>query len=126
MRQTMRPATISRDQDRSVEIAERENSQKNAVIREICMSSVGDTGLETTAKSAGKIAGASDSLADSYADSGVSCPLDPDLATVVDAWPTLSEPIKAAILAIATGAGQGTSDHDAPDMDAKNLGGAGR
>lgn len=34
--------------------------------------------------------------------------MDPDLAAVVDAWPTLPEPIKAGILALVNASGGGT------------------
>ncbi len=59
-----------------------------------------DEGLETTSKTPGKTQGADRCGAKSGAVGAHVGPVDPQLASVVDAWPRLPEPVKAGILAM--------------------------
>lgn len=63
---------------------------------------VGDTGFEPPANSSGKT-----ELGDvGGAVSAENGPLEPDLATIIEAWPRLPESIKADISAMVGGAGK--------------------
>lgn len=54
-------------------------------------------------KTAGKTASRKSGGAESGAFSADSSQIDPDLARIVAAWPTLAEPIKRAIVALVNG-----------------------
>ncbi len=56
--------------------------------------------MRTTSENTGKTGVPQESGAESGASSGDSAPIDPDLAAVVSAWPTLPYAIRAAVLAI--------------------------
>jgi hypothetical protein len=71
---------------------------------------VGDTGLEPTANSSEKTALSEADGAESGALGARNGPIDPQLASVIDAWPGLSEPIKAGILAMIRAARVGTTE----------------
>lgn len=73
-------------------------------------SQVGDTGLEPTANSSEKTALSEADGAESGALGARNGPIDPQLASVIDAWPGLSEPIKAGILAMIRAARVGTTE----------------
>ena len=66
------------------------------------------TGLEQTAKTPGNTAIAEKSGAESGAVSRGGAPADPDRNTVIDAWPTLSDHAKRAVLEIVN-AGSGVA-----------------
>lgn len=68
-------------------------------------SQVGDTGPEIIADSRGKTQGAAESLADSCAFSPDFGQIDPDLAVVISAWPTLADAVRAGILTMVHQAG---------------------
>lgn len=61
---------------------------------------MGDTGLEQVPKSSGKRAIGFGGGAECGALHAPKAPFDPELAAVVDAWPTLPGAIKAGILAM--------------------------
>ena len=61
---------------------------------------MGDTGLEQSSKSSGNCGGRDQSGAESGARDAQYASIDPELAAVVDGWPTLSVAIKAGILAM--------------------------
>jgi hypothetical protein len=61
------------------------------------------TGLESISKTTGKTVSRKSGGAESGAFSADSSKIDPDLARIVAAWPTLAEPIKRAILALVNG-----------------------
>ena len=61
---------------------------------------VAGTGLEHPANSSGNGGVADESGAESGALDAENGPKDPQLTAIIDAWPTLPEPIKAGVLAI--------------------------
>jgi hypothetical protein len=61
-------------------------------------------GIEPAPKSSGNSGGRDQSGAECGALGAREAPADPDLAAVVDAWPTLREPIRAGILAMVRAA----------------------
>ncbi|MCC7085296.1 MAG: hypothetical protein IT427_09845 [Pirellulales bacterium] len=66
---------------------------------------MGGTGLEHPAFSSGKTPFLGQSGAECGALGAQNAPLDPELAAVVDAWPTLTAEAKAAVMGIIDGAG---------------------
>lgn len=64
-------------------------------------------GIEPAPKSSGNSGGRDQSGAECGALGAREAPADPDLAAVVDAWPTLPAAIKSAILAMIGAAEQG-------------------
>ena len=65
----------------------------------------GEGGIRTARKSLGKTARSKDSGAKSGALATQIGPIDPGLALLIEAWPTLLEPIRAGILAMVRAAG---------------------
>jgi hypothetical protein len=61
---------------------------------------VGDTGLEPTANSTQKTAHPEKGGAESGAVGARKGPIDPDLALIIEVWPTLSEASKAEVITI--------------------------
>lgn len=66
---------------------------------------MGDEGLESNPKSSRNDRVGNQGGAESGALGAREAPLDPQLAAVARAWPTLPEPIKAGILAMIRAAG---------------------
>jgi hypothetical protein len=91
---------------KSTEMAEAartpENAEKNAVFQG---NPSGEDGIRTPREISEKTVGPSESGARSGALAMQSGPIDPDLASVIDAWPTLPEAIRAGILAMIRAAG---------------------
>lgn len=65
----------------------------------------GEDRIRTCAANAGNSAGWPESGAESGALCAQNDPFDPQLAAVVEAWPTLPEPIKAGVLAMIRASG---------------------
>jgi hypothetical protein len=79
------------------------NSAIGVAYRQV--SAVGDEGLEPTAKSPGNRGVGVQSGAECGAPDSPKTPFDPELASVVDAWPKLPDAIKAGIVAMIRAAG---------------------
>ena len=62
------------------------------------------TGLELTPDSSGNSSAATQSGAECGALGALSGPFDPDLAAIVEAWPSLPEALRAGILAMVRAA----------------------
>ena len=65
---------------------------------------VAEAGLEPTSFSSGKTPVSGTGGAESGAVGAENAPIDPDLANIIDAWPTLPEGVKAGITAMVEGA----------------------
>jgi hypothetical protein len=65
----------------------------------------GGGGIRTSSQSSAKSVGFGQGGAESGAPAPESTPIDPALAALIDAWPTLSEPLRAGILAMVRAAG---------------------
>ena len=61
---------------------------------------MGATGLEPVAYSPEKTRSGGGSGAESGAESGDPAPIDADLRRLIDAWPTLPDPVRAGIIAM--------------------------
>ena len=64
----------------------------------LILMTVGGTGVEHLAKTTGETCDPKAGGAESAADPDEMSPIDPDLAYVIEAWPSLSQTFKAGIL----------------------------